>query len=229
MPDIDYIQRESLGEKVYRRLRDKILSREFKRENKLNINQLSEQLGVSRSPLKEAFNRLALEGLLEIRPHAGTFVKSLTAKEMEDIFEFRLVIEIWAAEQGIKHATLQNIPLMRDIVHDARLLLRKQSEHTFDNTAFLDLDNRFHKIIMQQANNQKMVDVYDSLKAHLQIARFAYARGLARSRLAQQEHERILEAYVQRDARRIKNELKQHIRRNKDDLLNIMEDIGGII
>jgi GntR family transcriptional regulator, rspAB operon transcriptional repressor len=229
MPEIAHIQRESLGEKVYLRLRDKILSREFQRDDKLNIYQLAEQMGVSRSPVKEAFNRLALEGLLEIRPNAGTFVKSLTADDMADIFEFRSIIEVWAVGEGIKKFTDEGMRLIEEVVQSSKLLFVDTDEESFNYNVFLELDTQFHRLIMQHSGNRKIVEVYDTLHAHLQIARFSYANGRDRSLVSQREHERILQAYKKHDVRKVKHELKNHIQRNMDDLLHIMDEIGGII
>ena len=229
MPEIAHIQRESLGEKVYLRLRDKILSREFQRDDKLNIYQLAEQMGVSRSPVKEAFNRLALEGLLEIRPNAGTFVKSLTADDMADIFEFRSIIEVWAVGEGIKKFTDEGMRLIEEVVQSSKLLFVDTDEESFNYNVFLELDTQFHRLIMQHSGNRKIVEVYDTLHAHLQIARFSYANGRDRSFVSQREHERILQAYKKHDVRKVKHELKNHIQRNMDDLLHIMDEIGGII
>jgi GntR family transcriptional regulator, rspAB operon transcriptional repressor len=229
MPDIGQIQRESLGEKVYLRLRDKILSREFKRDDKLNIYQLAEQLGVSRSPIKDAFNRLSLEGLLEICPNAGTFVKALTADDMADIFEFRSIIEVWAVGEGIKKVSDVGLRAIEEIVKAAKLLFNDTTEESFNYNGFLDLDTQFHRLLMQHSGNRKIVEVYDTLHAHLQIARFSYANGRDRSFVSQREHERILQAYKKHDVRKVKHELKNHIQRNMDDLLHIMDEIGGII
>ena len=90
------VERGGLAGDVYQRIRDAIFSGELTAGARLDVRELSEALGVSSQPVKEALSRLSLEGLVVIRPRVGTFVRTLVDADIDHILDARLMIETFA-------------------------------------------------------------------------------------------------------------------------------------
>ena len=95
------IIQERLVDEVYQRLRELIFQNSYVPGQRLDIERIAEQLGISRQPVVEAINRLAREGLLVIRPRVGTFVRKLSSQDVHEILETRLMIELFALSRGV--------------------------------------------------------------------------------------------------------------------------------
>src|SRR5215207_8491481 len=96
------IQRERASDAVYQILRDSILTHVFEPGERLNVLELAEKLDVSQTPLKEAVNRLAAEGLIEIYPRIGTYVTDISPTVLAETFEIRTALECLAAEKALE-------------------------------------------------------------------------------------------------------------------------------
>ncbi|MGH9159889.1 MAG: GntR family transcriptional regulator, partial [Vicinamibacteraceae bacterium] len=88
------LENVSLGEQAYQLIKRQIVEGRLAPGEKLDILELSKALGVSRSPIKDALNRLALEGMLTVHPQRGTFVSTIAADDIEQLFDARLMIEL---------------------------------------------------------------------------------------------------------------------------------------
>lgn len=108
------IRYQNMTDAVYASLSEAIFSRRFALGQRINVDELRQQLGVSRTPLKDALNRLATEGLIRVVPHRGTFVSELRADEMAEISDVRRVLKLYAVEQGIPRITPQQLQRMKD-------------------------------------------------------------------------------------------------------------------
>jgi len=89
----DLITRSNLGERVYRLLWDRILDRRLHPGEKLSDVRLSDELGVSRTPVREALNRLVQDGIIKSEPNRGFYVASFSAKDIEEIYDLRAALE----------------------------------------------------------------------------------------------------------------------------------------
>src|SRR5882724_6390859 len=94
------LQRQRAVDAVYGALREGILGHLFKPGERLHVDELSEKLGVSLTPVRNAIQQLATEGLVEIRPRSGTFVANLSVQDVEETFEIRCALECLAAEKS---------------------------------------------------------------------------------------------------------------------------------
>jgi len=228
MPDLLAIEHSDLGEKVYRLIRQQILQRAFQAGEKLDIYQLAEQLGVSRTPVKDAVNRLALEHLVEIVPRRGTFVTKYGRKDIEELFDARLMAELWAAHKAIKRVTEEEIEMLRRIVHEGAAILKKAGPQ-FDYESFSNLNARFHRLMLEFSGSGKLVEIYDSLHTHVQVTRAMTQRALDACRLAQVEHEQIVKAYEERDLKALKAAITSHLTSTLADSLKVVEQRGGAL
>ncbi len=148
---------EDLNEQVYRRLREMIVKRELQPNQKLIQEELASRLGVSRTPLLSAFAKLEREMLVKSIPRRGYFVRSITLKELLDIYEIRLRLETLGASEAARkcdHSVLEALSVKTDdmISLDAEKL----------KVAFPEYDYEFHTLIMKMSDNDFLVNMVGS-------------------------------------------------------------------
>ncbi|MDR7521764.1 MAG: GntR family transcriptional regulator [Armatimonadota bacterium] len=212
---------QRLTDAVYRTLKEQILSQAFAPGQRLHVDVLAARLGVSRTPVKDALNALASEGLVEIIPRKGTFVAGISAEEIAEVFELRRALELLAAELLVARITDEGVRRLRDrlavldAVDDGDV-----GEHMRRNMAF-------HRLFVQLAGNRRLFEIYESLNVHIQIARVHARRENWRQRRRQerQEHQAIMRALEARDGPGLAAAVNAHIQRSKRSL---MEDLRSM-
>ncbi len=223
--ELPVLGRRRATDDVYDILRQSILSNKFKPGQRLPMDDIARMLGVSLTPVRHAIQQLATEGLIEIRPRSGTFVASLDISEIAETFDIRVALECLAAEKAVVNASADQIKQMRRLVW----ALSEPVESEADRTHHEEKNSELHRLLIECSGNRRLSDMYESLKAHLKIARIhsADAFGTAwdqRLKKEQAEHEQIVAALEARDRDRLVTVLRTHIIRAKDDLIGILTD-----
>ena len=216
----------SVTDQVYDMLKERILARQIEPGQRLNLDELEHQLEVSRTPLKDAVNRLAMEGLVKVYPRKGTFVTSLTQDTLHEVFEVRLALELYAGEQGIGRITPEKLQRMREIVWDLESVI--DGDVYSDYGAFITRDRDFHLLIIGLVENQTLYDMYQSLNVHVQIVRAFYTEIDKRVLRTHDEHKAILRAFEARDQDLLKQTLTTHINSVRDFVLGYMGEADSI-
>ena len=196
----------SLGGKVFQQLKNSILAGEFENGAELREIALAKKLGVSRTPVREALRQLEQEGLVEIYPNRGAYVKGITYKDVEDIFRIRARLEGLCAEMAVSSITHEQLDKLDEII-----LLSKFYEEKKDMEHLLKMDSQFHEVLFESCGS-KMLE--HQLKDYHQYVQKARLRSLKRQELAKkstQEHEEILLAIKDRDAKRADELATRHI------------------
>ena len=211
------INRTRASDSVYQILRDSILTQVFKPEERLNVKDLADKLGVSYTPLKEAISRLVAEGLIEINPRSGTYVTGINERDLAETFEIRLALECLAAEKAIDRVTPEAMNKMKRLIADLEQPVSTDLERSAHNQNNVEL----HDLIIELSGNRKLVEFYHRLNAHIKIARIHYSRQDWEQRMEQEkkEHREIQQAFEARDRDRLVNALRTHIQRAADCLL----------
>ncbi|MFQ5959656.1 MAG: GntR family transcriptional regulator [Alphaproteobacteria bacterium] len=201
------IERPSLHDEVVDRVREMILDGELPPGGRVHEHALCTLLGVSRTPLREAFKVLASEGLLELRPNRGATVTRLTAEDVEEMFEVMGALEALAGELACRHIDDDAIAMIR-AVHYQML-----AEHARgDLGAYFRLNQDIHRRIVEAADNETLAATVNGLAARIRRAR--YQANLSRERWdkAVAEHGDILAALEARDGPKLAALLKQHLK-----------------
>jgi DNA-binding GntR family transcriptional regulator len=218
---------QRLTDVVYRTLKEQILHQAFLPGQRLHVDQLARQLGVSRTPVKDALNALAREGLVEIIPRRGTFVAALSAQSIAELFDLRRALELLAAELLVARVTEADLARLR-----ARLaVLDEPLGEDADVDEHMRRNLAFHRELVQLAGNRKLLEVYDGLNVHIQIARVHARRRDWRIRRQQEreEHGAMLAALEARDPQRLAAAVDAHIRRAKHSLIQDLTTAGGLL
>jgi GntR family transcriptional regulator, rspAB operon transcriptional repressor len=203
------IHKERVGDTVYEMLRRGILDQTFLAGERLQLDELAEKLGVSATPVKDAFNRLATEGLVEIRARSGTFVSRISVDDLADTLDIRCALESHVALTAVQRVSDEDITKLAGIVSEMRLPI-----HTDQDRVRHEQQNRdFHLQIVELSGNRKLIELYNGLNAHITMARIHYASQAWRGRIDQEtrEHEQILQRLQQRDAAGLSRVLRAHI------------------
>lgn len=229
MKDDLLIDRRDLTDQAYDLLKAHILARKFHPNEKLSIDRLARLLGVSRTPAKDAVNRLAADGLITIEPRVGSFVTPVTIKDIREIFSLRLLLETYAAGEGFNNITEAEIAEMEEIVSQMAGCIEGDHYRREEHSRFIELDHRLHRVIIDSPRNSRLTRIYDGLGIHLNIARVYYVKELRNAVQGQREHEGIVQAYRARDLPALKAILEVHITSVRDLVLQSVEAAGGIL
>lgn len=209
--------RASAVDVAYEALRGMLLLFELRPGERLNEVHLAERLGLSRTPLREALNRLAAERLLVARGGQGFFVRDLDLREAMDLYELREALEATAFRLACERATPAAIAgLGRAWRARQRQLARAQ-----DRAAMVMEDVRFHESLCALAANAELLRAVAEVNARTTFIRWAYATG-PRPELNFDEHDALLEALGARDAAAGAAILKQHIGRRAEALTTLL-------
>lgn len=188
-------------------LRDLIVSGEIPPGDRINERILTERIGISRTPLREAFKILDGEGLVSIRPNAGATVVRLSAEDVEDSLEILIGLESIGAERAVERATAAMIEEIAQL--DA------QMNAAFERHALMDyfhINQEIHQKIIDAAQNAALSRVYESESARIRRFRFAGNRDRGRWARAVAEHAQILDALRRRQGPLLRELLRSHHR-----------------
>jgi len=212
----------TISEAAYDILREKVISKEFAPGQRLNLEAIEKQLGISRTPLKEALTRLEMEGLIKIVPRSGTYVTDPGPGEIVESFDVRRVLEVYAIELAVQRASDEDLRSLRTMVQElGDLTAAKDRDAIYPR--YLSLDHQFHRQLVALASNQRLCQVHDQENVHAQMARIRYRRSERELDVAQEEHGRIMAALEARDVETAKAEMDAHLRRAKQSLLADIE------
>lgn len=206
---IDSLDTASLNERAHDLLRDAILSAQFPPGARLNVGQIAGQLGVSQTPVKDALNRLAAEGLVTILPRKGTFVSSFDWRDLEELLDVRRILELRACELAIERITDKEIELMARILDEIR-----EGSATPDGEEYrkvrISKDIEFHRTLVSAGGNRRLAEMWEGVHAHVLVARATYP--LDRFKKTDSEHGEIVEALRERSLTRLQEAIDYHLR-----------------
>ena len=196
----------SLRGRVFNRLREDILSGKYEENEELREVAIGEELGVSRTPVREAFRQLELEGLIRIVPNKGAYVTGISEKDVKDIYMIRSRLEGLAARWATENITPEQLEAMEENVYLAKFHAEKGHLEQL-----AELDNNFHEI-MYEASGSKMLE-HQLRDFHQYVLRVRKKTLSSANRGPQSnlEHEQIMEAIKAGDADKAEALAHQHM------------------
>ena len=203
---------QNIGDRAYDVLLEMIINQQLDPGQRLIEEQLAMELGISRTPLREAVNRLAKEGLVEIEPRKGARVKRFSIDEVEEVYSIRAALEGLATR-----IAASNIP--KDKLK--RLQRRFQSRNT---KILLKADNDLHKLIVKYCKNKRLVEMLGNLWNLVQVFRVAGYSSVERSAIATEDHIKIINALINRNDTMAENLIKKHIEKARNAITDGFHD-----
>jgi len=208
------IEHSNLSDKVYNILLDRIITRKIKPGEKLIEEELAENLGISRTPVREALNRLFKDDLIELIPRKGGYIKKLTVRDVEEVYEVREILENLSVRLAIPLIREKDIKRIEQLVQKAEKLTGKDRMK-----AQVNIDAELHNLIINSCGNRRLQKMIKSLYNFIQAFRVLEAQHPQRSDKAFEEHKMILQALSRREAERAAELMNQHIRNTKKNIL----------
>ncbi len=200
------LSRRSLSEQVYEALQNSILTGDFKAGDPLPEVKLSEELGVSRTPVREAIGKLEQEGLVRTLQNRGAVVVGITEKDIDDIYAIRMVVEGLAAKWASENTDEAVLEEMRGIVELQEFYVNKK-----DYLQVRQLDSRFHSLLYKASGSHILTQVLSSLHRDIRRVRELSVSKHGRAVPSVQEHRAIFSAVEAHDGALAERLMYEHI------------------
>ncbi|QPH53356.1 GntR family transcriptional regulator [Pontivivens ytuae] len=197
--------RKLTANEAFEKIRDKILTGRIKPGDRLNEGELASELGLSRTPVREAIRRLESDGLVVHEPHRGVTVNQLDNQAVSELYTIREVLEATAAALAAQHASEMEIAALSD-------LLARQKPNDANPAEASRLNRIFHRAICDGAHNRYLNRTLDGLAQSMALLGRTTLSVPGRQAEAIEEHTAILDAIARRDAAAAEAAARKHIR-----------------
>ncbi len=167
---------------------------------------LAKSFGISRTPVREAFLRLAAENLIIFHPRKGISVNYFSKEDIENIFELRQAIEEAAATKIVGTLTKEQIRSIQETIRQQETCMRD-----YDENLFLEFDRNFHVFFLEISGNRFMVQTYNNIRDYITIPAREALRRKGRAKEVLNEHKAIVDALSRGDAEKTKEAMKIHL------------------
>ncbi len=208
-----------LRDVVFNTLRDAILKGELKPGERLMEIQLAEQLGVSRTPIREAIRKLELEGLVLMIPRKGAEVAKISEKNLRDVLEVRRSLEELATELACQRITDEQIAELENAQQKF-----VEAVEVGDATQIADTDEAYHDVIYRATNNDRLVQILNNLREQMYRYRLEYIKDESKRQILIVEHDQILKAIKNRHVEEARRSMREHIDNQEITILQNIRD-----
>lgn len=210
--------RTALYEWVVNRIRDKIYAYELNPGDWIDEQRLADELGISRTPVREGLKLLAAEGLVTVRPRRGSYVTKLTDEDVEQIFVLMARLEGWCAMEAVAHldeAALESLERLH-----AALEIHAAAH---DAGRYHETNVEFHAAIQQLSGNRWLANVVAELRIVMRLARVQTLRYPGRFETSIDEHRDLMAALRERDPVRAEATMRSHLLNQ----LDVLQKLAG--
>ncbi len=185
----------TLREVILENIRDAIVSGSLKAGSRVSEPELAERYGISRTPIREAFRQLESEGYLTVIPRRGAVVREFSPKDVEEFYAIKSIMEGYAARRACENMSVKDLDRLQAINDKLAELAR-----IGDIKHFFKIHSDFHELFIKAADNEKLHDLIAGLVTKFQRLRFTSLSLPGRMEISVQEHEKIIEAFRNKDA-----------------------------
>lgn len=200
----------SLKDKAYEMIKSKIINCEYQPNTFLNENFLMQEIDASRTPIREALNKLEQEGLVQIFPKRGVAVSGLSLTEVNQTFEARLLLEPYIVTNYMDAIDTDKLT---SILEKTRLLIEGEPEHR----EFCRLDDLLHRVICDASPNKYINEILEHIYDQNERIRILGGRNIwQRHREAAKEHVQLVDAILAKDKEAAVSIITEHLKRSKD-------------
>ncbi|GMK48829.1 GntR family transcriptional regulator [Paenibacillus glycanilyticus] len=215
-------QRKTLGDQIYESIRESIVSFKLPPGTMIYENELAETMKVSRTPIREAIRLLVSEQLLEVLPQRGTRIALISARKVSEARFIREQLELGAfrlaaAQWGERDRSAESTAF------EALLEQQRAAAETKDIALFMQLDESFHRAVLEIAGNETLMQMIYYMRAHLNRARYLAIDQFGHMDRVIEEHRQLFEAIRSGDEQLAAARLEQHIRKLDQELPQLRE------
>lgn len=193
------------SERAYHLIKEKIITLELSPSSVIDEHSLMEELGLGRTPIREALQRLDAEGLVHIVPRRGMFVTDISITDLQEIFEVRIVLAGFCARLAAQRVTANQIAQMEAVLQDL------EQVQSGDYKTLMEIDRRFQRLMYKTAGNDILAESLDRLYDLSLRIWYLVLHQLGDVRDAIEQHRQVLEALKAKDGARAEALIKEHI------------------
>ncbi len=212
-------KRRTFREEVYKSLRRSILHGDLKGGQRLVEEQLARQIGISRTPVREAFHKLEQEELVVRLPKKGFAVRAFTRDDVEEIFGIRAALESYAASLAALH-----IPAERIEALERNLDATKRAMAEGDYEKVIRLHTEFHNDLYKACKSKKLLEMINNYSDYFHRYRPALVHSPSGFQSSLEDHHEMLEAMKRRDPQRVERLVRKHLDRGKRIILKEIDE-----
>jgi DNA-binding GntR family transcriptional regulator len=211
------VQHTSLSDQVYNVLWRQIVNRTLRPGDKISDLQISEELGVSRTPVREALYRLAQDKIVEVKSQRGFFVASFFSQDVQEIYDVRAALEVLAMRLALPHLTATQLDAAQQALDEAR----RQVEHDAEGgrAFWLQVDRDFHQMLGRAAGNQRLESFIAGLQGQIGVLQVYGTYLLEIEQMALGHHQMMLDAMRSGDGAAAARAMERHIHEVKARML----------
>ena len=203
-----------LSKKVYRILKKEIIKGSLKPGSKVLEGRIAEQIGISRTPVREAIRELAAEGFVTLSPNQGVVVRSVSAENIREVLQIHSVLEGLAARLSCEVIDEENLKELENYVNKMEKLTNKK-----DPLAYSEVDLKFHELIVNNCGNKRLIQMRKNISDQAQRYRISSLRTRGRLKESLKEHQKILEAFKTKDPKKADVISQKHIQNALKNIL----------
>lgn len=211
---------KSLSEVIFNTLREAIIVGELKPGERLMEVQLSEKMGVSRTPIREAIRKLELEGLVKTLPRKGVYVAELSPEDIEDVLEVRAALDGLAAFLAADRIAAEEIKNLKSVLKQFEQNVEKNS-----TSGIVKKDVEFHDIIYRASGNSRLIQILNNLKEQILRFRVIYIKDYSTHEGLVKEHAQIVRAIEERDRLKAQVLAENHIKYQRDVMMKAVKNM----
>jgi len=204
----------NLEDQVYKIIKDKIIWHEIKMRERIIDKKFAEELGVSRSMVRQVLTILVKEELLIMIPRNGFYVREITEKEIEEIYNIRKLLETHAVKSAVLRNSNSDITKMEETFNNAKKNLKKK-----DTKSLVEIDIKLHELIINNCDNSHIEKIIDKFKNLVNFYRFADQHEISRARELYFEHYEIFKSIKSRNIELATELMSNHIENSKKNIL----------
>ncbi|WP_138470078.1 GntR family transcriptional regulator [Poseidonocella sp. HB161398] len=199
--------RDGLVDRVANLLGEAIIRGKLKPGSRLSESVIARDLGVSRAPVREAARLLESSGLVDYQPNRGFFVRKISARELDDLYELRIVIEVSAALRVVREAPDAALETLDDQIGE----LRRVSSDEVDMLTQMEADMEFHRRMIAASGNPRFSAIFDQLAKETELCVMVIGRLYGDPQWIADTHVPILDALRARDETATRSAIEYHI------------------
>lgn len=207
-----------LRELVFESLREAIITGRLRPGERMMEIQMAEEMGVSRTPVREAIRKLELEGLVVMIPRKGAYVAGLSLKDIADVFEIRGALEGLAAELAAERITDEEQDEM-----ERYLVMIAEYIEAGDIEKVVEIDTDFHTLLYKCSRNSRLSQIISNLREQIQRFRTTSLSYPGRMKTALEEHRKIVEALAARDGELARRIAQEHIENAENSMMGMIQ------
>lgn len=208
-----------LRDLVSEHIRQAIISGIFHPGERLMEIQLAEEMGVSRTPVREAIRKLELEGLVVMIPRRGTYVANISIKDINEVYEVRTALDVLAAGLAAERINEDELEMMQ------RLLVEiGQNIEEGNIEKIVEIDTAFHDILYQASRNERLVSIISNLREQITSLRGRSMMYPGRLAKTLEEHRSIVDSIAKRDSEKAQRAVRVHMENAERTLLRAIEE-----